>query len=434
MTDSWQIIENKLLKESLWRSSVSSGLELFVLPKDGYRKNYAVIATRFGSIDSRYRIEGSPEIQQLPDGVAHFLEHKLFEDERGNVFDRFAALGASANAFTSFTNTSYLFSCTDRFEENLELLLDFVQEPYFTLESVQKEQGIIGQEIKMYQDHPGWRLFFNLLEALYVAHPVRNDIAGTVESIARINPELLYRCYRTYYHPSNMSLFVVGDLDPHRVWQLVEDNVARRGYQPMGEIERFYPEEPSRINEQRAIQEMVVSEPMINIGFKDPAAGNLHGEQLFRREVAMDLLLDIIFGQSEPLFNELYQEGLINDQFDAAYTAEQSYAYTLIGGETRDPEKLYRRVLEAIGEFRQKKLTGEQFERHRRSQLGGFIRQFNSLEYIANNFLSYHFRGVDFFSFPAVLQQVTLEEVNALLIDLLALERHAVSVITPRKT
>lgn len=428
----WTITELPVLGEKLHQCTVPPGLQVFVLPRPGYRKKYAVLATHFGSIDSRYRVDGKSEIRELPEGLAHFLEHKLFEDERGNVFDRFAESGASANAYTTFTHTAYLFSATERFDENLELLLDFVQEPYFTAQSVQNEQGIIGQEIRMYDDNAQWRLFSNLLKALFREHPVRNNIEGTVESIARITPEVLYRCYRTYYHPSNMALFAVGDVDPQRVGEMAAANLGRRGYELMGEIRRFYPAEPPEIHSPRISQELAVSEPLVNVGFKDPAAAGMEGASLLRREIVMELLLGIIFGRSEPLFNTLYQEGLIDDRFDAGYVAEGSYGYTLIGGETEQPEELYRRILAGIREFRQKGITPEQFERHRRCQLGAYLRQFNSLEFIANNFLAYHFRGGDFFSFPAVLSGIEQAEAEALLAENLAEERHAVSMILPK--
>ena len=421
------------LQETLFCYKIYPGMLLYVLPKAGYQSKYAAFSTRFGSIDNHFRVEGSGETVKVPEGVAHFLEHKLFEDERGNVFDRFAAYGASSNAFTTFTHTTYLFSTTDHFSECLELLLEFVQEPYFTDESVSKEQGIIGQEIRMYEDNPHWRIFFDMLQSLYQHHPVREDIAGTVESIAQITPDLLYQCYRCFYHPGNMALFVVGDLDPDRVWQQVEENIARRNYKELGEIIRLYPDEPEAVLRQRTTREMVVSEPLFNLGFKDPAVAQLKGDALLRRESAMEILLDILFGPSEPLFNELYEEMLIDDRFDVGYTAEPSYGYVLIGGGTRDPDQLYERIMEAIARAKQEGLGEEQFERHRRSQLGNFMRRFNSLEFIAHNYLAYRFRGSDLFNYPAILQQITLNEVQALLEEVLVPERHAVSVIVPKK-
>lgn len=419
------------LQETLFSYRIDPGLQLYVLPKAGYENKYAAFSTNFGSIDNHFRIDGSGETVKLPEGVAHFLEHKLFEDERGNVFDRFAAYGASSNAFTTFTHTTYLFSTTDHFSECLELLLDFVQEPYFTDDSVSKEQGIIAQEIRMYEDNPGWRVFFDLLQSLYRHHPVREDIAGTVESISRITPDLLYQCYRRFYHPSNMALFVVGDLDPDKIWRQVEENIARRNYKELGEIIRLYPEEPETVARPRISREMVVSEPLFNLGFKDPAVTRFRGDALLRRESAAEILLDIIFGPSEPLFNELYEDALIDDRFDAGYTAESSYGYALIGGATREPERLYERIMGAVEGAKQSGLSGEAFERHKRDRLGRFMRRFNSLEFIAHNYLAYRFRGTDLFNYPAVLQQIGLEESQALLEEILNPERHAVSIILP---
>jgi len=432
MADLYQVIENRTLREKLYHYRVSPGMDLYVLPRPGYQKKYAVFSTRFGSIDNRFRVEPEQEITTVPDGVAHFLEHKLFEDDRGNVFDRFAALGASANAFTSFTQTSYLFSCTANFDKNLAHLLDFVQEPYFTEKTVEKEQGIIGQEIKMYEDHPQWRVFFNLLESLYSEHPVRNDIAGTVESIAQITPELLYRCYNTFYHPSNMALFVIGDLIPDQVALQVEENIAARNYQAMGTIVRLYPQEPAEIARNRVAQVLVVSEPIFFLGFKDVVVERLQGRDLMRREILMEILLDIIFGTSEALYNDLYREDLIDEDFGAEYTAEINYGYAMIGGETKDPDGLYQRIMEAIRTVRHDGLSAEQFERHRRKILGGYIRRFNSLEFIANNFLAYRFRETDLFELPSVLQEINLEEALALIDENLNPTRHAVSLILPQ--
>ncbi len=431
MRENFRLIENRELHETLYHYRFDPGLDLYVLPRPGYQKKYAVFSTCFGSIDNRFRVEPDPGVIELPDGVAHFLEHKLFEDERGNVFDRFAALGASPNAFTSFTQTSYLFSCTANFEQNLEHLLNFVQEPYFTEQTVQKEQGIIGQEIKMYEDHPHWRVFFNLLAGLYQKHPVRNDIAGTVESISKITPELLYRCYNTFYHPSNMAVFVIGDLDPEQVGQQVEANLSGRGYGPMGKIVRLFPEEPVEISRQKTVQELVVSEPIMFIGFKDNGVAKLDSSSLMRRELLMELVLDILFGSSEKLYNELYRENLIDENFGAEFAVETNYAYAMIGGETRDPDQLYERLMEAVQDFKKEGISDEQFERHRRKILGGYIRRFNSLEFIANNYLAYRFRENEMFELPSILQDVKKEEAVKVAEENLDPSYHALSLVMP---
>ncbi|MGM0688222.1 MAG: EF-P 5-aminopentanol modification-associated protein YfmH [Bacillota bacterium] len=431
MLDNCRLIENRELHETLYHYRVHPGMDVYVLPRPGYQKKYAIFSTRFGSIDNQFRVEPEQEITVLPDGVAHFLEHKLFEDERGNVFDRFASLGASANAFTSFTQTSYLFSCIANFEKSLQELLDFVQEPYFTEQTVGKEQGIIGQEIKMYEDHPHWQVFFNLLAGLYREHPVRKDIAGTIDSIAQISPDLLYRCYNTFYHPSNMALFVTGDLNPDQIGQQVETNLAARDYKPMGTIIRHYPHEPAEIKQERTVQELVVSEPIIFLGFKDMVVEKLQERELMRREILMELLLDTLFGTSEALYNELYKDDLIDENFGAEYTAETNYGYVMIGGETKDPDRLYERIMDAISKIKREGVSAEQFERHRRKLLGGYIRRFNSLEFIANNFLAYRFRGTDLFQLPSILHEVRREEALALVEENLDPARHAVSLIIP---
>ncbi len=434
MAENFRLIENPTLRERLYQYRVYPGMDVYVLPKPGYHKKYAIFSTRFGSIDNRFRVEPKNEITEVPDGVAHFLEHKLFEDDRGSVFDRFAALGASANAYTSFTQTTYLFSCTTNFEQNLQQLLNFVQEPYFTEKTVQKEQGIIGQEIKMYEDHPHWRVFFNLLESLYCVHPVRNDIAGTAESIARITPELLYHCYNTYYHPTNMAVFIVGDLDPDSASGLVEENLSTRDYRTMGAIVRLFPREPEKIYRDKVEQKLVVSEPILFLGYKDIVAEKLQGMDLLRRDILMELILDIIFGSSEELYNELYRSDLIDEGFGADYTAEINYGYTMIGGETKDPDQLYDRIIAAISNTMKNGVTEEQFERHRRKMLGNYIRRFNSLEFIANNFLAQRFRGTDLFALPSVLQEVRRDEALAVAEENLDPDRHAVSLILPAES
>lgn len=423
-------LENPLLGEKIVWRTIGPGLQAFVLPKKGYNKVYATYATRFGSIDSHFVVEGEGEELVVPDGVAHFLEHKLFEEEDGNVSDRFARLGASSNAFTNFTNTVYLFSCTDHFKECLDILLDFVQSPYFTEQTVEKEKGIIEQEIRMYEDNPQWRIFFNLLTALYHVHPVKKDIAGTVESIRKIDKDILYKCYRTFYHPSNMAVFVVGDVDADSVLDQIEQNVTRRGYKPLGEIKRLYPAEPPGPARDFVSQELVVSQPVLNIGFKEKNVG-LEGRELFKQELVTELVLDVVLGQGSDLYNRLYEEGLIDDEFDWGYVSETGYGHTVIGGETSDPDKLVERLIKGIKQKQKEGISREQFERYRRKMTGGFLKSFNSLEFIANNFLAYRFRGVNLFEYLDVLSSITLEEANNRLTEHFADDNLARSVIYP---
>lgn len=430
----WQIKENESLKEKVFYTVPDGGPALFVFPRQGYNKKYAIFSTRYGSIDHAFRWNdrGQEEEIVLPDGVAHFLEHKLFDDEEGNVFDRFAYYGASPNAFTSFTHTTYLFSCTDFFAENFSLLLNFVQTPYFSEESVAKEQGIIQQEIRMYQDNPQWRGYFELLKALYARHPVRNDIAGSVESISKITKDILYKCYYTFYHPRNMAIFVTGDLEPDDVLKLVEKSLTGHSFPPFNLVQRLYPEEETAVNQREVTLELSVSQPLLNMGFKDTYS-HLTGRELLARKLGTELLLEMIFGQSGPYYTALYEEGLIDEQFSFGFTAECSYGHTLLGGRTENPEKLHERLLIAIDETKKNGLATESFGRQKRKMRGEVLKSFNSLEFIANNYLAHYFREVDFFEILDILENISIKDLEKRLHTHLLEEQHAISIVYPLK-
>src|SRR3954466_11613071 len=251
-------IEFNQIQEEIYHEKLENGLEVFILPKKGFNKTYATFTTKYGSIDNHFMPLEKSEFLKVPDGIAHFLEHKLFEKEDGDVFQQFSKQGASANAFTSFTRTAYLFSSTSNVEQNLETLMDFVQEPYFSEKTVEKEKGIIGQEITMYDDNPDWRLYFGLIQNLYRNHPVKIDIAGTIESISHITKDWLYECYNTFYHPSNMLLFITGPVDPESFMNQVKENQSKKDYKDMPEIKRKFETEPSQAAEKKQVLEMNV--------------------------------------------------------------------------------------------------------------------------------------------------------------------------------
>ncbi|MBO8170945.1 MAG: insulinase family protein [Bacillaceae bacterium] len=420
------------LKETLYRDRLDNGLSVYILPKPGFSKTYATFTTKYGSIDNHFRLSGQEDIQ-VPDGIAHFLEHKMFEKQEGDVFTRFSNQGASANAFTSFTRTSYLFSSTNQVYENLETLIDFVQDPYFTDESVEKEKGIIGQEIRMYQDNPDWRAYFGLIESLFVDHPVQIDIAGTIESIARIDKETLYQCYHTFYHPSNMLLFVVGPVDPGEVYQLVKQNQNQKQFEPPRSIERFYPDEPDRVKRERLDIELQVGQSKCLMGFKEKPA-KISGQELLTRELATGLLLDMLVGPSSDLYRKLYEQGLIDDSFGFDYTAEEEFAFSVIGGDTPDPDKLIALVKEGFLEATEKGLDEEAFERSRKKRIGRFLRSLNSVEFIANQFTRYRFGDSDLFDIVPTLENLTLDEMNRRLKEHVDVGRFSASVVKPGKT
>ncbi len=397
------------LNETIYHAVHKSGLRIYIMPKEGYSKTYATFSTSYGSIDSKFVVPGEEDETEVPDGIAHFLEHKLFEEEGGNVFDRFMMLGASPNAFTSFNVTSYLFSCTNDFLTNFDTLINFVQNPYFTDESVEKEQGIIGQEIRMYEDDPNWRVFFNCLDGLYKYHPVKKDIAGTIESISNINKEVLYKCYNAFYHPSNMIIFVIGDVDPNQVLESVERNI-KKDKPAEKEIKRIYPEEPKEIAKPLVEQSLSVSVPLFQIGFKDTDVG-YGGKELLKKDIVTRIILEIILGKSSQLYQELYEEGLINDSFDVDFTAEKAYGFSAVGGESVDPKRVKDEIVEALQELKDKSLDKDTFERIKKVIYSRFVRQFNHIERLANSFTSNMFKEINLFDYVEVYESITFENV-----------------------
>ena len=296
---------NSTTGEELFYTKHKSGLDIYIIPKKNYSKSYAIFGTKYGSVDSEFVVPGETEMTSVPDGIAHYLEHKMFDQPDGsNVFDKFSKYGGNANAFTSFNMTAYLFSATANFKENLETLLDYVQSPYFTEESVQKEQGIIGQEIRMYDDNGGWKLFFNLINCLYREHPVKKEIAGTIESISHITADYLYKCYNTFYNLSNMALVIIGDIDTSETLKTIERAIKK--VEPFTEeIKKVYPNEPDEIAQSYSEQSLSVAMPLFMIGFKDTDTG-FDGEKLLKKEIEVEILMKMLFGKSSRIYKKLY--------------------------------------------------------------------------------------------------------------------------------
>ncbi|WP_315372173.1 EF-P 5-aminopentanol modification-associated protein YfmH [Paenibacillus xylanexedens] len=415
------------LQETLYYEVMDNGLHVYILPKPGFQKTYATFATKYGSVDNHFQVEGQ-EAVKVPDGIAHFLEHKMFEEPTGDIFATFASHGASANAFTSFDQTVYLFSATEYVNENIQTLVDFVQNPYFTDQNVEKEKGIIGQEIDMYADNPDWRVYFGLIEAMYQKHPVHIDIAGTVESIRTITKEMLYECYNTFYHPSNMLLFVVGGVDPQEVIDMVRSNQEQKDYKPQGSIQRFFEPEPEQVGEARREAKLAVSLPKCLFGFKETDVG-LTGEQLLRRDMTTQLMMDLLFGSSTRLFQKLYDEDLISDSFGHEYNSSPQYAFSAIGGDTKDPDQLLARIREEVDAIVEKGFDSTDFERARKKKIGGYLRMLNSPENIAHEFTRQQFRGGDFFNMLPLYESITLEDVNLRLREHIRWDHLAVSLV-----
>jgi predicted Zn-dependent peptidase len=416
------------LQETLYSEKMPNGLQVYVLPKAGFHKTYATFSTKYGSVDNHFQLAGKQALQ-VPDGIAHFLEHKMFEEPKGDVFATFAAQGASANAFTSFDRTTYLFSATGHIHANIETLLNFVQNPYFTDENVEKEKGIIEQEIKMYGDNADFRVYFGLIEALYQKHPVHIDIAGTVESIYKINKELLYDCYRTFYHPSNMSLFVVGNVEPGEIMLLVRDNQAKKDYEAQGHIERHFEQEPVEVRQERKHKKLAVSMPKCLFGFKDSSVPQ-GGKSLLEQELVSKVMLDALFSSSSDIFEKLYDENLITDQFGHEYNTGPGYAFSVLGGETRDPDTMLKRVREELDKVGSEGIAEANFERSRRKKIGGYLRMLNSPEAIANEFTRYRFKDMELFEVLSAYESMTLEQVNLRFKEHFNWDRSAVSIVS----
>ncbi len=416
-------IKNEKLGETVFCAKHSSGLEIAVLPKEGYTSAYAVFSVKYGSIDTAVKNDNG-EFETIPEGTAHFLEHKLFESEDLNAFERFAKTGASANAYTSFEKTSYLFKGSENIEDSLEILLDFVQNPYFTQQTVEKEQGIIGQEIRMYQDLPDWQVMFNLLKALYSSHPVRIDIAGTQESIAEIDADLLHRLYKTFYNPANMMLSVVGAIEPQKVFDIVDrciKNVEGKA------IERKFEKESPLPVRDYIEEKLSVAQKQFLLGFKEDISAPLLS---LEDEIASQVMLDAIMGKSSPLFKRLLDEELIDMGFGSELFNGHGFCCVMMGGTSADPEKTAAILRSEIKKFREEGVDPAAFERAKRKLYGRYVMGYNDIDDTANLFTSLYFNGCEPFAELEACKNLTIERVNSRLAALRD-EACALSVISP---
>ena len=408
--------------ESYVKAVHPSGLKIYILEKPQYNSSYAVFGTKYGSIDNCFAVNGIET--RVPEGIAHFLEHKLFESEDGDAFTKYAETGASANAFTSFDRTCYLFACSDRFYDNLAILLDFVQSPYFTAQTVSKEQGIIGQEIRMYDDSPDWRVTFNMLGAMYKNHPVKIDIAGTVESIAQIDDKLLYSCYNTFYNLSNMFICIAGNVNTEKV--LAQINGALKPSEPV-EITRIGCDEPDTVQKNFVSQKMAVAYPMFCLGFKEPISAP---ERTVKEKVATALLLEIIAGDASPLYKRLINAGLINDEFGFEYFTGHGYAAVMFEGESSDPEKVAAEIKAEIERIKTDGIDKKLFSAVRCGMYGDAVRSFNSVESITMNLVNCAMFDCGLFDELKYLKNITAEDVLKRL-QLLDADKSVLSVIEP---
>ena len=412
--------------ESVYRETLPNGLQICVVPKTGYAKKYAFFATRYGGMDTRFCLDG--KWLDTPAGIAHYLEHKMFDTKEGNALQELAKNGAEPNAFTSNAMTGYYFDSTDHFEENLKILLSFVSVPYFTEESVAKEQGIIGQEIRMIEDNPDWQIYTRMLKALYVNSPARTSIAGTVESISHITAETLYDCHKAFYTPSNMILTVVGDVDPIHVVDLAKRILPREGGP---EILRDYGEEPETVAEKETSLSMEVSCPQFLVGFKCRPAEN--GMDYMRTALIGDMACDILLGDSSPLYQRLYEQELINSSFGGSFEMMPGIAYLYAGGDSRDARTVAAEIKKEAARLAREGIDEDFYQRIRRASFGANIQGLNSFENIAVSLTEGYFHGYDPFRFVQAFDTITKADIAAFLRDNITEERSVLSEIVPNE-
>ncbi len=416
------IISNKILKESYQLIKTDCGLSVGVYTKPEFSSVFAMFATNFGSVDRKFTVDG--KLVEIPAGVAHFLEHKMFENEDGDAFEKFAKTGANANAFTTFDRTSYLFSATENIDKSLDILLDFVTRPYFTEQTVKKELGIIGQEIKMYDDSAGWRQLFGILDGLYINHYVKDDIAGSVESILHITPEMLYECTRAFYSPGQMMLCVAGNITADEVIAACD----RAGFsREVADVKRIYPEEPDEINFSEKTIRMPIATPMVAIGYKERMSFPVTAKE----EIIGSIIMDVLCGPISDLFTRLYDSNVINGTFEGEIFNGTDYYASIISGETSQPELLLEEVDKAVRKLKESGISEEDFITVKNSLYGNMIVDFENIEEIASNMVTAHFKGRDLYTYLDTISQVTLDDVNDQLRKMFREDRKTVFTILP---
>ena len=420
-----KIIENSKVKEKLYVEKLENGLTVMIIPKKGIQKKYVIWGTNYGSNDSKFVVPGETNETEVPKGVAHFLEHKMFEQESGiNSLDTLTALGVDANAYTTNDHTAYLFECTENFYPALDELMDYVQHPYFTDENVEKEKGIIGQEIMMYDDYPEWKVYLNAMEAMYHEHPVKLDITGTIETISHIDKDILYKCYNTFYNPSNMAMVICGDFEPDELLKEIKKRLIDK--KANGEIKRIYPNEKEEIVQEKIEKTMDVSQPLFTIGIKDKLADE---NERVKKHIAIEILLNMIIGKSSKLYQEHYNEGILFVTPSLDYEFARGYAHLLITGQSTKPYEVYKKFKDTVSNMKNVPINSEEFNRIKKRIYGDYIKEYNDTSDIARMFLADFFKGINSFDYLEEITTINEEYVRQILKDVFDEKKMIISVI-----
>ena len=416
-----EIIENKSINEKMYKYILDNGMKVLIIPKENTNKKYVIWGTKFGSIDNHFIEPVNKREVKVPDGVAHYLEHKMFEQKSGvDSLYTLMALGLDANAYTTNDHTAYLFSGCENFYKGLDELMDYVQNPYFTDQNVEKERGIIGQEIGMYDDDPFWKLYLNTMKCLYKNNPITLDIAGTVESISKITKEILYDCYTTFYHPSNMTMCISGNFNPD---QLIEEVKKRLiPHEKVGKIIRIYPEYENDINEKRKEATMKINMPMFMIGYRDFAKD----EDKIKKDVAQKIIYNSILGKCSKVYNEMYEKGLLFHEIDFEYEFSDEYAHIMLSGETKNIEEVYEIITNALENI---EISKEDFERSKKRLYGEYVGSFEDVEDVGRMVLADSMKGINSFDYINEINNITLEECKKIQKQIFKKEKAVLSIV-----
>ncbi|MBR3134694.1 MAG: insulinase family protein [Clostridia bacterium] len=416
-----QVIENKKIDEKVYIETLENGMKIIIIPKDNTKKKYIIWGTKFGSNDNHFIEPKTGKEIQVPDGVAHYLEHKMFEQESGvDSLYTLMALGLDANAYTTNDHTAYLFACTDNFYEGLDELMDYVQSPYFTDENVNKERGIIEQEIQRYDDEPIWKLYINAMNCLYKNNPITIDVAGTVESISHITKETLYSCYNTFYHPSNMIMCISGDFEPNTIVEEIKKRLKPR--EKMAEIKRIYPEYEPTINKNYIEKHMNVNMPLFMIGYRD----FLQNENQIKKDIAIRIVFNSILGKCSKTYQDLYNSGLLMREMDCDFEFSNQYSHVLISGESRKPEEVYNTIIDKL---QNEEISIEDFERSKKRIYGEFVTNYDDVEHVGRMFLADSIRGINSLDYIDEISNMNIEYVNKIRKEMLKKDEAILSIV-----
>lgn len=424
-----EIKHYETLGETVVHHQCDNGLDVYCVLKPGFNKKFVSYTTKYGSMDDHFIVNN--EEVRVPDGIAHFLEHKMFEKEDGDVFQHFGKNGANANAFTTYDRTSYLFSTTTELYNNLQILMDMVENPYFTAETVEKEVGIIEEELKMYLDDPDFRSYMELLKGMYHVSPLKNDIGGSIDSIKEITHDHLYTCHATFYHPSNMVLIIVGDVDYKSVIDFVDAHQTKRGLDNNHTIERLLPTEPSEVVTPYMELTMDVSETKVTLGYKS-TSGSLSPKETLKKDMTMMLALDLVFGAQSPYFYALEEKGLIDDSFSYMHAEEVDYSYSVFSVNTHQVDAFVSEINAIIDKVKHGTFFNEEMLMlKKREVIGDFLSSLNSPEYVAMQYTKFKLDGVDLFAVLEVIEDITLSDIESAFASALDSDYQVLSVVKP---